>query len=158
MYPLGHLGIALVVATLFYVPVAAFVLGVFLPDIVDKSLAWTGFLSCSRSLAHNVFFAMGAGAVAFAVTRKKGLALAIFLGCVLHLAQDSAHFVPYLYPLVSYDFGFCDPHPVFQPGNFEIAMEFVGAALIIVWWKWRAKLIYLRERILKAKRLKRVFG
>ncbi len=157
MYPLGHLGIALIIASVFYIPVAAFVVGVFLPDIVDKGLAILGIVECGRSVAHNVFFAIGAGAVALAATRKKSIALAILLGVLLHLAQDSTHFVPYLYPLVQYDFSDCGP-VAFQPSPFEIAMEAVGLALIVVWWKFKSKLIYLRERILKTRRLKRVFG
>jgi len=157
MYPLGHVGIALVLSSLFFIPAAALVVGVLLPDIFDKGLALLGVLECGRSAGHNIFFALGAGAVAFLATRNRGIALAILLGVLLHLAQDSAHFVPYLYPLMQYDFGECGPVQ-FQPGNFEIAMEAVGLALIVVWWKWKAKLVYLRERVLKTKRLKRVFG
>lgn len=149
MYPLGHLGTGLIIASVFSMPVAAFIVGVFLPDIVDKGLSMLGLMECSRYAAHTVVFASGAGAVAFAATRKKEIALAIFFGCLLHLVQDSAHFVPYLYPFVDYPDRDC--HPVaFAPGDFEIAMEIVGAALIVVWWKWRAKLFYLRERILKS--------
>ncbi len=150
MYPLGHLGTGLMIASLFSMPVAAFILGVFLPDIVDKGLSILGVLECSRSLAHNVFFAMGAGAVTFAFTRKKSLALAVMLGGFLHLVQDSWHFVPYFYPLVEYEFVGCGPLKL-EPGTFEIIMEFVGAALIVVWWRYRAKLIYLSGRILKSR-------
>ncbi len=157
MYPLGHIGTALIIASVFYIPVAAFVVGVLLPDIFDKGLTILGFLECGRSAGHNVFFALAAGAIALAVTRKKSVALAIFLGVILHLVEDSTHFVPYFYPLVAYDFSECGPVE-FQPGTFEIAMEVVGIALITLWWKFRAKLFYLRERILKMKRLKRVFG
>ena len=137
-------------------PVTAFVVGAILPDVVDKGLLLFGILPCTRSFAHNVFFALGAGAIAFVATRRRDVAFAILLGCLLHLAQDSTHFVPYFYPLLQYDFNKCDTHLVFQPGDFEIAMEFVGAALIVIWWKWKAKLIYLRERILKTRKLKRV--
>ena len=157
MYPLGHLGIALVIATIFYIPVAAVVVGVFLPDIVDKGFAILGLVDCGRSIAHNVFFAIGAGAVALAITRKKSIAFAIFLGILLHLAQDSAGFVPYFYPIVEYDFSDCGPVEI-HPGTFEIVMEIVGFSLIIIWWRFKSKLIYLRERIFKTRRFKRVFG
>jgi hypothetical protein len=157
MYPLAHIGTALVIASLFYVPVSAFVIGVLLPDILDKSLTFSGIESCSRSYGHNVFFALAAGGVAFIMTRRRGVALAITLGCLLHLAEDSAGAVPYLYPMVSYGFGTCG-HYVASPGYFEIAMEAVGIVLIVVWWKWGAKLIYLRDKVIKAKGLKRVFG
>lgn len=155
MYPLGHLGTGLIVASLLSMPVAAFVFGVFLPDVVDKGLTILGVLECSRSFAHNVFFAMGAGAAAFAATRNRKVGVAVMLGCMLHLAQDSAHFVPYFYPLVDYEFVGCGPVK-YDPGQFEIAMEFVGAALIVVWWKYRAKLIYLGERIIKSGSVKSV--
>jgi len=89
MYPLGHLGIALVIAAIFYIPVAAFVVGVFLPDIVDKGLSVLGLLECGRSAGHNVFFAIGAGLVALIATRKKSIAMAIFLGVLLHLELGS---------------------------------------------------------------------
>jgi hypothetical protein len=158
MYPLGHLGTGLLVASLFYLPVAAFILGVFLPDIFDKTLSILGLIECSRSYAHNIFFAIGAGAVAFAITRKKNIALAIMLGAMLHLVQDSIHFVPYFYPLVSYEeLNNCGPIE-FQPGTPEIIFEVVGIALIIIWWKFRSKIFYIREKILKMRRLKRVFG
>lgn len=157
MYPLGHIGIALIIATLFYMPLAAFVLGSILPDIFDKSLAIAGLIPCGRSFAHNVFFAIAAGAVAFGITRRKGVGIALALGVLLHLAQDAYYFVPYLYQLVQYDFGDCGP-VTFTPNTINIAFEVVGLALIIVWWRFRPKLFYLRERILKLKRLKRVFG
>lgn len=157
MYPLGHIGIAIIIATLFYMPVAALAIGSILPDVVDKGLAIIGLVPCGRSLAHNVFFALAAGAVAFGITRKKSIGIAIALGILLHLAQDAYYFVPYFYPLVQYDFGDCGPVR-FNPGNVNIFFEFVGLACIIVWWRWRTKLIYFRERILKLKVLKRVFG
>lgn len=157
MYPLGHVGIALILSAFLSLPAAAFVLGVLLPDIVDKGLSLIGFIDCGRFVAHNVFFGFGAGLIAFAATRNKSVAIAITLGAMLHLAQDSAHFVPYFYPLISYDFSSCGPIEI-QPGTFELVMEGVGAVLIVVWWKFRAKLFYLRERIIKSRRLKRVFG
>lgn len=157
MYPLGHIGTALIAAAFLSMPAAAFVLGVMLPDIIDKGLAILNLIDCGRSWAHNVFFAVGAGLVALAVTRNKKVALAIGLGAILHLVGDSTHFVPYLYPLVQYDFGECGPVQ-FQPGAFEVTMEAVGLALIIVWWRFRSKLFYLRERIIKSRRFKRVFG
>ena len=60
MYPLGHVGIALILSSLFFVPAAAMVAGVLLPDIFDKGLALLGVLECGRSAGHNIFFAMGA--------------------------------------------------------------------------------------------------
>lgn len=157
MYPLGHIGTALILASLLYLPAAALVIGVLLPDIFDKGLALIGVLECGRSLGHNVFFGLGAGIVAFAVTRNKNVAIAMTLGIMLHLLEDSVHFVPYFYPLVSYDFESCGPVQ-FQPGTFEITMEAVGMVLIVVWWKFRSKLFYFRDKILKLKGVKRVFG
>ncbi|MBI4894197.1 MAG: metal-dependent hydrolase [Candidatus Aenigmarchaeota archaeon] len=157
MYPLAHIGTALIIGSLFYVPLSAFVIGVLLPDILDKSLSFLGVESCGRSYGHSILFALAAGGIAFAVTRKKGIALAIALGCLLHLAGDSAGTVPYFYPMVDYGFGTCDKYAP-NPGYFEVAMEVVGITMIILWWKWRSKLIYLRDRVIKARGLKRVFG
>jgi hypothetical protein len=157
MYPLAHIGTALILASLLYLPAAGLVVGVLLPDIVDKGFSLIGILDCGRSFGHNIFFGLGVGAVAFIATRNKGLAIALTLGAMLHLVEDSNHFVPYLYPLVNYDFESCGPVE-FQPGTFEIVMEGVGIVLIVIWWKFKSKLFYLRERILKARRLKRVFG
>jgi len=157
LYPLAHIGIALVIASLIYAPVLPFVVGVMLPDLFDKGLVLLGVESCGRSYGHTLLFALAAGSVALAVSRKRGVALAVALGCLLHLVGDSMGAVPYLYPLVDYGFGECGQYEA-SPGYFEIAMEVVGLSLIILWMKRRDKIIYLRDRVIKAKVLKRVFG
>lgn len=156
MYPLGHVGTALILASFLSLPAAAFVLGVLLPDILDKGLVFLGLVECGRSYGHTLLFAAAAGFVALAATRKKEIALAVLLGCLLHLAEDVAGEVPVLYPFVPYDFYACGVY-VPQPGGLDILFEFLGAGLIIVWWKWKGKIVYLGRRI-KAKVHRSVSG
>ena len=146
----------MIIGTLFYAPLLPFIVGVFLPDIVDKGLELLGFLDCGRVLGHSVFFALGVGAVLFAATKRKGLALAVMFGMLLHLVQDSAYPVPYFYPIIQYHFA-CGLTNLI-PSDLNVALEVAGLALIFVWWRWRAKLFYLRERILKTGRLSHVVG
>jgi hypothetical protein len=137
-------------------PAAAFLLGVLLPDIVDKGLVFSDLVRCSRSYGHTILFAAAAGFVSLAVTRKKGVALAVVLGCLLHLAEDMGGTVPVFYPIVWQDFHACDKY-VPQAGSYEMIFEIVGFSLIVIWWKWRAKISYIGRRI-KAKVRKFVFG
>jgi len=156
MYPLGHVGTALVIASFFSLPITAFVMGVLLPDLLDKSLVLFNVVECSRSYGHTLAFAGFAGIVAFVVTRKRETAIAVALGCLFHLAEDVTGMVPFDYPFVAYDFQACVAY-VPQPGGFEVLFEAIGAGLIVVWWMWRGKIVYLGRRI-KAKVLWIVSG
>ena len=157
MFPLGHLGTGLIIGTILYAPIGAFILGVFLPDIVDKPLSILGLVECSRWYAHTVLFAFVAGAAAFLLTRRKSIAVAILLGSLVHLVGDAMGFVPYLMPFVHYDPSVCVGDINYIPSLELIALEVVGAVLVLVWWKHRSKLFYLRERILKTRKLENVF-
>lgn len=147
MYPLGHIGIALLLAVLFSMPAAFVVIGVLLPDIVDKLFFTTGFLPCGRSLGHNLIFGPIIGLVTLAVTRNVKFALAIFFGAYLHLIGDLRDFIPWFYPFVEYEFD-CGPVE-FVLDEFLISMEIVGLALIILVLKYRSKIILIREKILR---------
>ena len=147
MYPLGHIGIAAFVATLFFLPALYAVLGGILPDVLDKVFFTLGILPCGRSFFHSLFFGPLAAAIVFALTRNKKYAVAIWFGAYSHLILDAANFVPWFYPVVSYAFN-CGP-VVFQPPLLEIAVEIFGLALIVtlIFFKW--KVVALRYRLWK---------
>lgn len=145
MYPLGHIGIALFLSTLFYLPALFAILGVILPDAIDKIFFTFGFLPCGRYLGHNLFFAPILALITFALTKKKNFALAILFGTYLHLLQDAREFIPWFYPLVNYPFD-CVPFEV-HIGLFEIITESIGASLLIITVFFKTKVLYLREKL-----------
>lgn len=147
MYPLGHVGTAAVLAVLFSLSIVFVVVGVLLPDIIDKSLSFLGLLPCGRSLGHNIFFGPIVAGITYAVTRNKKYSLAILMGAYLHLAEDLNGFMPWLYPLVVYEFD-CGPLQI-SPDYYSIIFELVGLVMIMAVWRYRKKIIILREKILR---------
>jgi hypothetical protein len=144
MYPLGHIGITVFLATLLYLPVQFALIGVLLPDLVDKALFVAGVVPCGVFAAHTVFFGPIIGSIIFLVTRRKDASLGILFGSLMHLLEDAGHFVPWFYPLVNYPFN-CGPLSLsFTP--FTIFTEILGAALLIITVVFNSKLIYYRER------------
>ncbi len=146
MYPLGHIGIAFFLGTLFLLPALFAALGAILPDVVDKMFFWANLLPCGRSIGHNVFFAPAAAAITFAFTRKKSYALAILFGGYLHLLQDSMNFIPWFYPLIQYDFK-CPPPFTFHVGIFEYVTEIIGAVLIIIAIVFKKKITSIGQKL-----------
>jgi hypothetical protein len=147
MYPLGHIGTALFAAILFSGSAAFAVIGVLLPDIVDKIFFTLGQLPCGRSLGHSLIFGPILAAATFAATRNAKLSLSILMGAYLHLVGDIEHFIPWFYPFAEYDF---DCGPVEARFDYNIiVLEAVGLALIVLSLKFRAKVVSAREFILR---------
>lgn len=146
MLLLGHIGIIVFVASMFYLPIFFAVTGVLLPDIIDKGLFTLGIASCGRYFSHSIFFPFIVGSLIFLVTRRWKLALAIVLGSFLHLLQDVTYFIPWFFPLVNYlEMSLCGPIEV-EFGMFAIITEVIGAGLLIFTFGFRQKFIYLREK------------
>lgn len=145
MYPLGHIGIALLISTLLYLPAVFVIAGVLLPDIVDKALLVSGFTVCGRFFGHTIFFGPIVSLITYIVTRRKDLALAVLFGSYMHLLQDIGRFIPWFYPIVDYQF-VC---PKVAIGAFEIITESLGLSFIIVKIFFNSKLLYYRDRIRK---------
>lgn len=141
----GHLGITLLVGMLLSLPIIPVIIGVLLPDVIDKTLFTLGILPCGRSFAHNIFFGPIVASLVFVLTRRKNIAIPILFGLYMHLLEDAKNFVPWFYPIVNYNFS-CAPVKI-TLGQYEIAMEIVGMILLLAIFFWRPKIIYLRERL-----------
>ncbi len=129
---------------MFYLPIAFSAVGVLLPDIVDKIFYTLGVLPCGRSLGHNLFFGPILALITYVVTRRKNYALAIWFGAYLHLLQDITGFIPWLYPLVNYQFG-CGPiQIVIDP--LDLVAEPLGVILLFISIAFNSKVLHYREK------------
>ncbi len=128
MYLLGHMGFTVFLAAMFYLPLGAAVTGVILPDAIDKTIFILGLTPCSRFMSHSIFFAPIVGIIAYRLSKRKDLALALSFGAFLHLIEDFNSFVPFLFPLVNYPFNCADFGLYVTP--FIIFAEIVGTVLI----------------------------
>jgi len=131
MLLLGHIGLTTLASSLLYLSIIGGVIGVLLPDIIDKGLFVLGYAPCGKFIAHSIFFFPVAGAVSYIITRNKKFAVAVALGAFLHLLQDIHNDVPFLYPLKDYAFfETCDAVKIsFSP--YVIATEAIGGVLLI---------------------------
>ncbi|HKZ45521.1 MAG TPA: metal-dependent hydrolase [archaeon] len=145
MLPFAHIGIAVFFSTMLYFPALFAAVGALAPDIVDKALFYFGFSPCGRFIAHSVFFAPVLSLLVYGLTRKKEIALAVLLGSILHLVGDAEDFVPYLYPIVKYQFD-CAPTRI-GFGIFEIVTESLGLILISIKLIFNSKLEKFRDRL-----------
>lgn len=145
MLLLGHIGIAIFLSTLFYLPPLFALVGVLLPDIVDKLLFIPGVTICGRFFGHTIFFGPLVGFLTYIVTRRKNLALAVLFGSYIHLLQDVGRFAPWFYPIINYQFE-CEPTRI-SVGFFEIVTESLGVSLIVVKIFFNSKLLYYRDRL-----------
>lgn len=144
---LGHIGLTAFVSSLLYLPILGGVLGVLLPDVIDKALFTVGYAPCSRFIAHSLFFFPVAGVVSYIITRNKKFALAVALGALLHLVEDMHDDVPFLYPIKDYAFfSTCDQIKIlFTP--YIIATEFIGGMTLIFMSTFKSRLAKLRSFI-----------
>ena len=145
MYPLGHVGITLALATLlsergvkwnFKLVVVASML----PDIVDKLLAIAG-IGSGRFISHTLLFAI-------AMLVKKEL----FFGCLIHLVLDRMWETPevLLFPLFGFEFeGRVCPFDFirfFLESRYNQVGELIGAICLAVVRK-RMRRQSLAERV-----------
>lgn len=153
MLPLGHIGIAVLIATLLYLPLLFVLVGVLLPDMIDKGLFFSSSTFCGRFIGHTVFFGPIVSILVYAATKRKDLALAILFGMYIHLLQDSTNFIPWFYPIVNYQ---RECIPGMRIGPFEIIAEILGVSIIILITLFSFKLRYYRDKI--RRRIKRAFS
>ena len=146
MLLLGHIGITAFASSLLYLSILGGIVGVLLPDIIDKVLFVLGYAPCRRFIAHSIFFFPVAGLVSYVITRNKKFAIAIALGAFLHLLQDMHNDVPFLYPLKYYAFfGNCKVGILFTP--YVIATEIIGGLMLIFMSLFNSKFLYLRKTL-----------
>lgn len=144
---LGHIGLTAFASSMLYLPILGAVVGVLLPDIIDKGLFTLGYALCSRFIAHSVFFFPVAGIVSYIITRNKKFALAVAFGALLHLAEDMHDDVPLLYPLKDYAFfNTCGQiKVVFSP--YVIITEAIGGLVLILMSVFNSQLARIRQAL-----------
>jgi len=145
MLPLAHIGMTAFLSTLVYLPASFAVIGALLPDIVDKLLFLPGLSACGRFIGHSLFFGPILSLLAYGLTRKKEVALAVLFGSYLHLVQDIRDFMPLFYPIVKYQFE-CVPTTI-KTGLFEIITESLGITLLSIKILFNSKLLHYRDKL-----------
>ena len=146
----GHIGISAFIAMMAFLPVLPVVIGVELPDIIDKGLLEVFHTDCGRLWAHTIYFPIIAGLVTLLVTRNKKWAIAVALGSSLHLIEDLHDFIPFFHPFVKYDFAtICAPYikVVFDP--YIITTEIIGIGLLIFVFGFQEKFYRFRRAFWK---------
>lgn len=145
---LGHIGIVAFVSSMIFLPILGGVIGVLLPDLVDKGLFVVHVAPCSRFIAHSIFFFPVVGIIAYLITRNKQLAIAVALGSVLHLLQDMHDDVPFLYPLKTYAFfSTCGKQITVTFTPFVITTEIIGGLLLLFMGLFRPKFLHIRKKL-----------
>ena len=152
MYPLGHITFTLLVGTRLNLSAGFLILGVLLPDLVDKSLVIFFGIGGGRYIAHTLTFAALAGILALLHSRKA--ALAVSFGVFAHLVEDSYSFIPWLYPFLDYDFPLVESYSIFDHylGVFGIGTDLLGVLLFTALYREHAAQLSPR-RWLQLKRL-----
>lgn len=147
MLPLAHIGITVLISTFLYLPAFSVAIGALAPDILDKFLFYFGISICGRFIGHSVFFGPILSLLAYGLTRKREIALAVLFGAYLHLLIDARDFIPLFYPIAEYQFE-CVPTTV-KVGAFEIITESLGATFLSIKVLFNSKLEYLRDKLWK---------
>ena len=145
----GHIGITVLIGTLFFLPALIVGISSILPDLVDKGLLAVGLSQYSRLYAHNIFFGPIASAIVYLVTRRKSFALAVLFGTYVHLLEDIRTPLPWLWPLVKTDIAPADGLKI-SPDIFDLAMETIGLSCLASLFVFRKTLLAARERLLSA--------
>jgi hypothetical protein len=152
MLPLAHMGITLIFASLLGMPLFAALVGGLAPDVVDKIFFAIGLSPCGRFFAHSIFFGPIIAGIAFLLTKRRDVALAILFGSYIHLLLDARYFLPWFYPLVEYNF-YCPPTTV-SPDLVDLLFEGIGVLLIPITIVLKPRIKYLESLIRKWKGVK----
>lgn len=144
MLLLGHMGITALAASMIYLPAFGAIIGVLLPDVVDKSLFLLG-APCGRFVAHSIFFFPVAGIFSYLITRNKKFAIAVALGSFLHILEDLNWHVPFLFPIKNYAFFATCATFEFEITTFVILTEIVGGLLLVFIYGFNKNFLYVRK-------------
>ncbi len=118
------------------------VLGVLLPDLIDKPVFFLLDYGPGRYFAHNLSFAvLAASLLAMRFGALAGLSLG--MGVTAHLVEDSHAFVPWLFPLVSYTFPDTSDYRIAEhyfSSFFGIGTDVLGLMLLGMTYRHRLPL------------------
>lgn len=142
MLPFAHIGIAVFISSFLSLSMLFTAIGTILPDIIDKSLFLIGIAPTGRFIAHTIFFAPILTLPI--LMKRKDLAFGFLLGNYLHLLLDAQHFMPWLYPIVQYDF------PTGYTPHFELSylfLEVIGVGLLFIAVRFNSKIVEYRKKL-----------
>ena len=125
----GHVGISILLGSLFSLALFVVLIATLMPDLIDKSLFLLGLTNTGRFIGHTLFLGFLFSLIVHIIFRKKLFSISFLFGYLLHLLEDAVKFVPWFYPFVNYDFSTYSIGPVFTP--FNIASEIIGIIILI---------------------------
>lgn len=85
MFP-THVAVGYLLGSYSDCPVAAFLAGSVLPDVLDRPLDWVGVASHGHTVGHSLFVAVPLGIVLTYLFGERGFA--VLVGLVVHIAAD----------------------------------------------------------------------
>ena len=144
----GHIGMTLFLAALLSLNFVFVLIGVLLPDVIDKFFYIIGAFPCGRFIGHTIWFAPALALITYAVTRKKFFAGSILFGAYVHIIGDIGYLLPLFMPFVAYEFNCTMPFsgPV-EPS--QIYLEIVGLVLLGITIVFHKKLSALGSKLMK---------
>lgn len=145
----GHIGITVLLGTLFFLPALVVGLSSILPDLVDKGLLVVGLSQYSRLYAHNIFFGPIVSAIVYLVTKRKSFALAVLFGTYFHLLEDIRTPLPWLWPFVKTDLAPVTALKI-SPDIFDLVMEAIGLSCLASLFVFRKTISAARKRMVSA--------
>ncbi len=130
MFILGHIGItAFLASLLFFYPFLAAISSQ-IPDLIDKPLYLLGIFPSGRYIGHTILAVLVIGLLAYALTKRKLVALSISFGMLMHLFEDLPYFIPWFYPFINYNFP-TDPFEFHYTFKLFI-LDVTGLILLII--------------------------
>jgi hypothetical protein len=100
----GHLAISILQHRYLKTDLAPAIAGGIFPDVVDKTLCQVLHLTPSGRMFGHTLVGLAASTAVVGLLRGRRVARSWALGYLGHLVGDMGDFVPWLYPLVRYDF------------------------------------------------------
>lgn len=132
MFPLGHIGITVFLASLLSLSPLYAISVVLIPDIIDKPLNILGLAPFSRYIGHTLFLGFLLSSIVFLFTRKKIISLSILFGYYIHLLEDTG-FIPWFFPFIRYDFP-VEPFRI-KYTLLQFTLDVVG--FILLWFTFK---------------------
>ncbi|MCX8179249.1 MAG: metal-dependent hydrolase [Candidatus Aenigmarchaeota archaeon] len=139
MFPLAHIGITALIASLLSLSPLIAIIASQIPDLIDKPLYILGVFPSGRYIGHTLFAIIILTILIYLFSRKKILAISFCFGMLMHLLQDLPYFIPWFYPFKNYEF----PKSSFQL-NYTLELfllDITGLTMLIIVYKNNRQLV-----------------
>jgi hypothetical protein len=121
----GHLAISVLQHCYLKADLAPAIAGGIFPDVMDKTLCQVLHLTPSGRMFGHTLVGLAASTAVVGLLRGRRVARSWALGYLGHLLGDMGDFVPWLYPLVRYDFSRG------SPGLLDALRRAIGDPILI---------------------------